>query len=96
MIDGNVAEFIDKLYYEDHYVIYNGEKYFFNGCQTSKDNTGNIISVTLEIYNLSIDRTVFSITKSSAMECIEAFEEAPIWNGKTFWDIENQMQWVDE
>lgn len=42
MIDGNVAESIDKLYYEDHYVIYNCEKYFFNGCQTSKDNTGNI------------------------------------------------------
>lgn len=28
MIDGNVADFIDKLYYEDHYVIYNGEKFF--------------------------------------------------------------------
>ncbi len=30
MIDGNVADFIDKLYYEYHYVIYNGDKYFFN------------------------------------------------------------------
>ena len=29
MIDGNVYDFIDKLSYEDHYVIYDGEKYFF-------------------------------------------------------------------
>ncbi len=24
MIDGNVKDFIEKLHYEDHYVIYNG------------------------------------------------------------------------
>jgi len=95
MIDGNSADFIDKLYYEDHYIIYNGEKYFFNGCQTSKDGTGAIISVTLEIYNLSADKTVFSVTKTSAVECIEALEDAPIWCGKTFWEVENLMQWVD-
>ena len=31
MIDGNARDFIEKLHYEDHYVIYNGEKFFFNG-----------------------------------------------------------------
>lgn len=96
MIDGKATEFIDKLYYEDHYVIYNGDKYFFNGCQTSKDSTGSVINVTLEIYNLSTDKTIFSVTKSSATECVETLEDAPIWNGKTFWEVESQMQWVDE
>ncbi len=28
MIDGNARDFIEKLHYEDHYVIYNGEKIF--------------------------------------------------------------------
>lgn len=96
MIDGNVNEFIDKLYYEDHYVIYNGYKYFFNGCQTKKDIHGKIKTVTLEIYNLSMSKTFFSVTKQSAIDCIEAFEEAPIWNGKTFWEVESNMQWVDD
>ena len=96
MIDGKATDFINKLYYEDHYVIYNGNKYFFNGCQTEKDADGHTVSVTLEIYNLSVDKTVFSVIKSSAAECIEALEEAPIWNGKTFWEIESQMKWVDE
>ena len=52
--------------------------------------------VRLEVYNLSTDETIFSTTKASAIECIEALEEAPIWNGKSFWDVESQMKWVDE
>ena len=27
--------FLDKLYYEDHYIVYKGEKFFINGCQTT-------------------------------------------------------------
>lgn len=96
MIDGRAVDFIDKLYYEDHYAIYNGDKYFLNGCQSIKADDEKITSVRLEVYNLSADKTIFTITKESAEECIKAFEEAPIWNGKTFWDIESQMQWVDE
>ena len=53
MIDGNVYDFLDKLYYEDHYVIYNNEKYFFNGCQSRISPDGKVMSVRLEIYNLS-------------------------------------------
>lgn len=93
MIDGKVSEFINKLYYEDHYVLYNGKKYFFNGCQSKKDTDGKVISVRLEIYDISNDTILFSATKASATECMEAFEESPIWDGKTFWDIESQMQW---
>ncbi len=37
MIDGNANEFIDKLSYEDHYVMFENRKYFLNGCQTEKD-----------------------------------------------------------
>lgn len=96
MIDGKVSEFLDKLCYEDHYVIYNNEKFFFNGCQSKMNTDGKVISVRLEVYNLSTDETVFSITKTSAIECIEALEEAPIWNGKSFWDVESNMKWVDE
>lgn len=32
MINGNASEFIDKMYYEDHYVIFNNEKYFVYDC----------------------------------------------------------------
>lgn len=95
MIDGNARDFLNKLYYEDHYVIFNGEKYFLNGCQTKKLDNGTE-SVRLEVYNLTRDTTVFSVTKTSAADCIDAFEEAVIWNGRTFWEIESEIMWVDE
>lgn len=96
MIDGNVNDFVDKLSYEDHYVIYNGEKFFFNGCQVTKDAQGNIIKVVLEIYNLTNDSTVFTTTQMSVSDCISDFENAKIWNGKAFWEVEKDMTCVDE
>lgn len=95
MIDGNARDFLNKLYYEDHYVIFNGEKYFLNGCQTKKLDNGTE-SVRLEVYNLTQDTTIFSVTKTTAVDCIEEFEEAAIWNGRTFWEIEPEIIWVDE
>jgi hypothetical protein len=96
MIDGNAKDFIEKLYYEDHYVIFDNNKYFFNGCQTRKDSDGKIISVKLEVYNISTNETIFSAIKASASECVEAFEDSAIWNGKSFWEVETDMTWVDE
>ena len=70
MIDGNARDFLNKLYYEDHYVVYNGDKYFLNGCQTGYTTDGKK-RVKLEVYNLSKDTTVYSVTKSTVTECIE-------------------------
>ena len=95
MIDGNTKDFLDKLFYEDHYVVYEGEKYFLNGCQTTY-NDDKSESVRLEVYNLSKNITVFSVTKPTAIECVESFQEAKIWNRKDFWEAENIMVWVDD
>lgn len=95
MIDGNANVFIDKLTYEDHYVIYDDEKYFFNGCQVTTDKQGNITSVILEVYNLNNNTTIFSTTKLTISDCITEFENAKIWNGKSFWEAEKDMTWVD-
>ena len=27
---------------------------------------------------------------------VEAFLEAKIWNGKSFWDVEQDIEWVDD
>ena len=36
------------------------------------------------------------IWKGSATQYpVEAFLEARIWNGKSFWDAEQDMEWVD-
>ncbi|MGM9645433.1 MAG: hypothetical protein ACI3XS_01915 [Eubacteriales bacterium] len=95
MINGNASEFIDELTYQDHYVNYRGHNFFFNGCQYKRDENGNIITVALEVYNLTTNKTIFSTTKNSTTKCIDAFEKAKIWGGKTFWEVEKDMEWVE-
>ncbi len=95
MINGNASEFIEELTYQDHYAYYQGKKYFFNGCQCQCDAEGNIVNVTLEVYNLTTNIAIFSTTQNSIAECIAAFEEAKIFDGKTFWEVEKDIEWVD-
>jgi len=95
MIDGNVKQFIESLYYEDAYFIFQNEKYFANGCCCTFDENQTVIAVTLEIYNLDKATTVFSITKQTQEECVKCFEESPIFDGKTFWEVENNIQLID-
>lgn len=95
MINGNAFEFIDELTYQDHYAIYNGVKFFFNGCQCKYDKNGNITDVTLEVYNLLTNETVYSTTQNSTAKCIDEFEKAKIFSGKSFWEVEKDIEWVD-
>lgn len=40
---------------------------------------------------------LFWYTQSPSMQgCVEAFEKALILNGKTFWEAESEIEWVDE
>lgn len=96
MIDGNVTQFIESLFFEDAYILYEGKKYFINGCCCNFDENHEIVNVKLEVYNLDEGRTVFSVIKPTQTECVTAFEDAPIFNGKTFWDVEQEIQWVDD
>lgn len=38
---------------------------------------------------------VFEFEGDTITDCIEAFENAPIWAGKTFYDAESEMTWID-
>ena len=96
MINGNASDFIENLSYEDNYAFFRGNKYFFNGCQVRKNDEGKIIEVRLEVYNLTENTMVFSIKTPSIQKCIEAFENAEIFDGKTFWEAENEIEWVDD
>ena len=96
MINGDANVFIDQLSYEDHYVLFNDVKYFLNGCQVSENDEGKIINVRLEVYDLTSQTTIYSVTKKSASECLVAFQDAKIWNGKSFWEVEQEIEWVDD
>ena len=39
-------------------------------------------------------RDVCSITKPTVREVMEEFTRIPLIDGKTFWEVENELEWV--
>ena len=91
MIDGDAREFIEGLYYGDErFFFFDGEKYFLQG-YFSKGKP------MLELYVMENPKNHFawrSISKNGEYP-VKEFESAPIFNGKTFWEAEQEIQWVD-
>lgn len=91
MINGNAREFIDGLHYGDErFFLYNGNKYFIQGYFEHE-------KPMLELYILtpsdsSFEWRVFSETNHYP---VAEFESAKIFDGKTFWEVEKEIEWVD-
>ncbi len=95
MKNNNVNEFLDHTTYEECAVIYHGKKYFFYGMLFHKN---------MEVYSYDIAqwdtngehvKFVFQETADTSDKLLEKFYAAPIWDGKTFWQAEQEMEWVD-
>lgn len=93
MIDGNVNEFADLLRRgAELWFVFRGVKYFFQGW---REENGLHVFV-IEVESSEGNSGYYWTAKSMHIEeCAEAFFSAPIWAGKTFWEVENEMTWVD-
>lgn len=91
MINGNAKEFIAGLYYGDErFFIYKGKKYFIQGYYESE-------KPILEIYVIEplSDHFKWRIFSDDMNYPVAKFENARIFNNKSFWEIENDIEWVD-
>ena len=92
MIDGNVQEFVDTLSLGEEVIFeYRGQRLFAQG------------------YNLSRDRAVFRIDRwapepletvyechdTSVSKCSERFLEEKFFDGRSFWEAEQEITWCD-
>ena len=93
MINGDVKVFVENNHYEDCTALYNGREYFFNGCCYHLNENGEKV-YTFEVFPLddeASDETLFWIQAPTAEECIEKFLAAKIFDGKTFYEVEEEM-----
>lgn len=95
MKGGNVNKFIDQTTYEECAVMYKGIKYFFHGLMF--DNEKNEYSYIIDIWdsNGNYEKTVFNKTSPTMEKCLELAQSEPIFEGKTFWEAESDMEWVE-
>lgn len=91
MINGDAKEFIEGLYYGDErFFLYKGKKYFVQGYYINK-------KPMLEVYIFEPSDSDFewrAFSKDNNYPIAE-FENARIFDGKTFWEAEKDIEWVD-
>lgn len=93
MIDGNPHEFLEQLSScQNTIFIYNGCKYWFQGYMPERGK------VHMELYEHEppSEGVVWEYDGAAIDEGIEDFIKAPIFNKKTFWEVEEDIQWVDD
>ncbi len=90
MINGDAREFIDGLHYGDErFFLYNGDKYFIQGYYDDG-------KPMLELYIIEADNNLeWRAISENNNYPVEEFENAKIFNNKTFWEIESEIEWVD-
>lgn len=94
MEGGRVNDFIDAFSYQSVAVVYKGEKYFSDGITMKDDDKYSFFIIKVDD-NGEFLSDVYEFEGDSITDCIVAFENATIWDGKSFYDVENEMTWVD-
>ena len=96
MINGNVNEFVDGLYYGDErWFMFRGVKYFIQGWVKNEEFTLELEQMEPEPKQNSPLWTK-TCSYDRKQEIVKDFLSAHIWDGKTFWQAEQEMEWVDD
>lgn len=99
MKGGNINHFLEQLGYVEVAVEYKGHKYFFNGINYDPDTqTYSFYVAEWPWDNDSSEpfiRMVFETTSKVRSECLDRFFGAPLIDGKTFWELEKDMTWIE-
>lgn len=93
MINGDAGKFIDRIYTcQDTVFIYDKKKYWFQGYMLNSN------TIHMEVFQLepSKEDYIWEYNGNSISEGQEAFQNAPIFNGKTFWEVEKDIEWTDD
>jgi hypothetical protein len=90
--NGDVYEFVDKMRYGDELIfMYRGEKYFLQGY---RENDG-ICTTYLDRWYPPANDYIWVGKGEPHKFPVDEFLAHKLWDGKNFWDAENEMEWVD-
>ena len=94
MEGGRVNDFIEAFSYQSVAFTYKGDKYFSDGVTINQDGKYSFFIIKVD-NNGEFLADVYEYEGSSVADCIKAFENIPVWDGKKFYEVENEMTWVD-
>lgn len=93
MINGNPGEFVDRIYScQDTIYIFHGVKYWFQGY--TKEN--GLVHMEIFQYQPVQENCLWMHDGETIEECQRAFLEAKLFDGKSFWEAEQDIEWTDD
>ena len=94
MLNNNTNEFIDHTTYEECAVQYKDKKYFFHGLIYWKDTKE--YSYDIAIYNGDeYVGLIFDERNQDKDTIMKMAFDKPLFEGKTFWEAEKDMDWIE-
>ena len=98
MINGNVNEFVNNLYYgSEMYFTFYKQKYFIQGWYVEPFYY-LVLDQDFEETEIPKDYTfqsyIWEYKAKDPGECVQAFLDTPLWNGKTFYEVEKEITWT--
>lgn len=89
MLGNDLNEFMDDMYHNpEKEISYYGKRYMITGYV---DETCEFY--TVEVYTIETEcKELFKFTSKSRFECVEAFEQAKIFDGKTIYEAEKDIE----
>ena len=110
MINGNLEQFLDTGWYTEATLFLNGKLYWceaqtdassdvstFFVDQWDAENEDNLYYHSLlEPDGTLVWRRVLEIKDTDMDRLKQKFLEAPVFEGKTFWQVEKDIAWLDE
>lgn len=77
---------------EEIILVLNGNKYCVQGFHEN-----NLAHLYLQQWKPEIDDAIlWSYSGNDIVECGDNFLDAKVFNGKSFWGVEKEIEWVDE
>ena len=110
MINGLLDQFLDTGWFTEATLVYNGFIYWCEAQSDLTTNTTTFFidkwaaenednlyyHSLLEPDGTLIWKRVFEISDTDMERIKQRFLEAPIFEGKTFWQVEKDIAWLDE
>ena len=91
MINGNLNDFVDGVYYGyEQEFTYRGLTFFIQSLPLDD----GCIYLLLDRWNPPADDYILKLPMKDGIYPAEEFLNAPIWDGRTFWEAEGEMEWV--
>ena len=91
MINGDPKEFLERVCSgQDTPYKFNGKKYWLQGFVVKNGFRAEVFCCDPP------HEYLWEYTGKCPLECMEKFQTALIFDGKSFWDVEKDLEWLDE